>query len=129
MITLIALGLKCFGRKTKPARPTKRQSPFLLGSSSARRTHQRLRSDPGGEFTSNRFTAYLQQQRTERHLTMDDTLRHNSVAESLNCRLMERTRAILHQAGFPKHLWAKAIHFAIWPKIRTSTKALGSVTH
>ena len=61
---------------------------------------------------------------------MDNTLRHNSVAESLNRRFVERTpRATLHQAGFPKHLWAKAIHFAVWLKNRTSTKALGSVTH
>ena len=41
---------------------------------------------------------------------------------------MEQTRAIMHQAGLPKSLWAKAIHFAIWVKNCTSTKALGLVT-
>ena len=41
---------------------------------------------------------------------------------------MEHTRAILHQAGLPKNLWAEAVHFAVWLKNRTSTKALGSVT-
>ena len=41
---------------------------------------------------------------------------------------MERVRAIMHQAGLPKYLWAEAIHFAVWLKNRTSTKALGNVT-
>jgi transposase InsO family protein len=89
---------------------------------------KQLRSDRGGEFTSNAFTDFLQKQGTERRLTTHDTPQHNGVAESLNHRLMEHTRAILHQAGLPKNLWAKAIHFAIWLKNRTSTKALGSVT-
>ena len=31
-----------------------------------------LRSDRGGEFTSNKFTAYLEQQGTERRLTTAD---------------------------------------------------------
>jgi hypothetical protein len=54
-----------------------------------------------------------------------DTPQHNGVAESLNRRLMERTRAILHHADLPKYLWAEAIQFAVWLKNRTSTKMLG----
>ena len=50
------------------------------------------------------------------------------MAESLNRRLMERVRAILHQADLPKTLWAEAILHAVWLKNRTSTKALGAVT-
>jgi len=41
---------------------------------------------------------------------------------------MERTCAILYQAGLPKNLWAEAIQFAVWLKNCTSTKALGNVT-
>ena len=89
---------------------------------------KRLRSDRGGEFTSNAFNDYLQKQGTERRLTTADTPQHNGIAEALNRRLMERTRAILHQAGLPKNLWAEAILFAVWLKNRTSTKALGNVT-
>ena len=87
MITLAALGLKLEALRTKDE---SFQAYKVLSSWAQvqRRTHQRLRSDPGGEFTSNQFTAYLQQQGTERRLTMDNTLRHNSVAESLNHRLM-----------------------------------------
>ncbi len=35
---------------------------------------------------------------------------------------------MLHQAELPKNLWAEAIHFAVWLKNRTSTKAIGNVT-
>jgi hypothetical protein len=49
------------------------------------------------------------------------------VAELLNHRLLERVRALLHQADLPKNLWAEVIKFAVWLKNRTSTKALGNV--
>ena len=89
---------------------------------------KRLRSDRGGEYTSGDFTNFLREQGTECRLTTHDTPQHNGVAESLNCRLLERVQAMLHQADLPKNLWAEAIHFAVWLKNRTSTKALGNVT-
>ena len=89
---------------------------------------KRLRSDRGGEYTSDEFTKFLKQQGTERRLTTHDTPQHNGVAESLNRRLLERTRAILHHSGLPKHLWGEAINHATWLKNRTSTRALGNVT-
>jgi hypothetical protein len=89
---------------------------------------KRFRSDRGGEFTSNQFTKYLQEQGTERRLTTHDTPEHNGVAEALNRRLLERVRAMLHAAQLPKNLWAEAIQHAVWLKNRTSTKALGNST-
>jgi transposase InsO family protein len=89
---------------------------------------KRLHSDCGGEFLSNQFTTYLRQQGTERRLMTVDTPQHNGVAESLNRRLMERTRAILHQADLPKYLWVEAIQFTVWLKNRTSMKTLGVST-
>jgi len=89
---------------------------------------KRLRSDRGGEYTSNDFTKYLKQQGTERRLTTRDMPQHNGVAESLNRRLLERVRAILHHSQLPSALWGEAIMFAIWLKNRTSTRALGNTT-
>jgi hypothetical protein len=89
---------------------------------------KRLRSDRGGEYTGNAFTTFLQQQGTERRLTTADTPQHNGIAESLNRRLLERVRAMLHQAELPKNLWAEAIQFAVWLKNRASTRALGNMT-
>ena len=89
---------------------------------------KRLRSDRGGEFTSHEFTKYLQKEGTERRLTTADTPQHNGIAESLNRRLLERVRAMLHQSRLPKNLWAEAVQHAVWIKNRTSTKALGNIT-
>jgi hypothetical protein len=57
-----------------------------------------------------------------------DTPQHNGIAEALKCRILERVRAMLHQSGLPKSLWAEAVQHAVWIKNRTSTKALGNVT-
>ena len=89
---------------------------------------KRLRSDRGGEYTGENFTRFLKEQGTERRLTTHDTPQHNGVAESLNRRLLERVRAILHYSSLPKSLWGEAIHFAVWLKNRTSTRALGHST-
>jgi transposase InsO family protein len=122
MITCVIPGSRYSELMTKLSRPT---SLFLPGCklSTARKCH---RSDRGSEYTSNQFIAHLKQQGTERRLTTVDTPQHNGVAESLNCRLMKRTRAILLQAGLPKNLWAEAIHFTVWLKNHTSTKARGT---
>ena len=87
-----------------------------------------LRSDRGGEYTGHEFTKFLQQEGTERRLTTHDTPQHNGVAESLNRRLLERVRAILHHSDLPKNLWAEALRFSVWLKNRASTRALGNNT-
>ena len=89
---------------------------------------KKLCSDRGGEYLSNTFTSFLNQQGTERHLTTHDTPQHNGIAESLNRRLMERVWAFLIQSGLPQALWAEAANHAIWVKNRSLTKVLGNVT-
>ena len=89
---------------------------------------KRLRSDRGGEYTGNEFTSFLNSQGTERRLTTHDTPQHNGVAESLNRRLLERVRAVLHHSQLPKNLWGEAIQFVVWLKNRTTTRALGKIT-
>jgi len=89
---------------------------------------KRLCSDCGGEYTSGAFTWFLKEQGMEHRLTTHNTLQHNGVAESLNRCLIERMRALLHQSGLPPTLWAEALHFVVWVKNQTLTKALGNVT-
>ena len=85
-----------------------------------------LRSDQGGEYTGDNFSKFLKEQGTEHRLTTHDTPQHNRVAESLNRRLLERTRAILHHSGLTKHLWGEAVNHATWLKNRTLAWALGN---
>jgi transposase InsO family protein len=84
--------------------------------------------DCGSEYTGHKFSAFLQKQGTEQHLTTHGTLQHNGVAESLNCQLFDRVHAMLHQADLLKNLSAEAVRFAVWLKNRTLTKAISNVT-
>ena len=89
---------------------------------------KRFHSDRGGEYMGDDFTKYLNQQGTERRATTHDTPQHNGVAESLNRRLTERIRAVLHHSGLPKSLWGEAVYHATWLKNHTSTRAIGNIT-
>ena len=60
---------------------------------------KRLHSDHGGEYTGSKFSEFLRGQGTERRLTTHNTLQHNGITESLNCRLVERMHTLLHQSG------------------------------
>ena len=87
-----------------------------------------LRSDRGGEYLSDEFSAYLKAAGTIRKLTVHDTPEHNDVSERLNRTIMENVRAMLHDSGLPKFLWAEAVAHAIYLKNRTWTRTLGDTT-
>ena len=89
---------------------------------------KRLHSDRGGEYLSDKFSKHLKANGTERKLTVHDTPEHNGLAEQLNRRYIERTRAMLHASGLPKSLWGEAIMHANWLKNRSSTRALNGKT-
>lgn len=87
-------------------------------------TIKQLRSDRGGEYIDHDFRDHLLARGTERRLTTHDTPEHNGIAESLNRRLLERVRAMLHHSGLPKFLWGEALMHGVWLKNRTLTRAL-----
>ena len=87
-----------------------------------------LRTDRGGEYLSNEFTAHLEAQGTEHILTVHDTPQQNGVAERLNGILAEKVHALLYDSGLPRFLWGEAVNHATWLKNRTSTKALDGKT-
>jgi transposase InsO family protein len=73
---------------------------------------KQLHSDRGGEYMGEVFTKFLNEPGTERRVTTHDTPQHNGVVESLNRRLGERVRAVLHHSSLPKHLWGDAVNHA-----------------
>ena len=87
-----------------------------------------LRSDRGGEYLSDEFSAYLKAAGTTRKLTVHDTPEHNGVSERLNRTIMEKVRAMLHDSGLPKFLWAEAVAHAVYLKNRTWTRTIGDTT-
>ena len=87
-----------------------------------------LRSDRGGEYLSDEFSAHLKEKGTVRKLVVHDTPEHNGVAERLNRTLLEKVRAMLHESGLPKFLWAEATAHAVYLKNRTWTRTIGETT-
>jgi hypothetical protein len=87
-----------------------------------------FRSDHSSEFTSQAFNAFLKEQGTKCQLTTHDTPQHNGMAKSLNHCLMEHVHTLLYSSRLPKFLWGEAIHFAVWLKNHTLTRALSNIT-
>lgn len=87
-----------------------------------------LRSDRGGEYTSDEFQAYLKSRGTETRLTVHDTPQHNGVAERRNRTILERVRTLLHSSHLPRNLWAEAANHVVWVMNRTGTRALKKTT-
>jgi len=54
-----------------------------------------LRTDNGGEYTSNNFSAYLRKEGVRHELKIPNTPQQNSVAERLNRTLVETARTML----------------------------------
>ena len=87
-----------------------------------------LRSDRGGEYLSDEFSDHLKAAGTVRKLVVHDTPEHNGVAERLNRTIIEKVRAMLHDSGLPKFLWAEATTHAVYLKNRTWTRTIGETT-
>lgn len=73
-----------------------------------------LRSDNGGEYTSDEFDRFCQQEGIKRQFTMAYTPQQNGVAEQMNRTLLERTRAMLRTTGMAKLFWAEAVKTACY---------------
>ena len=55
-----------------------------------------LRTDNGGEYTSEMFDSYLKKEGIKHELTIPKTPEQNGVAERINRTLVEMGRAMLH---------------------------------
>ena len=68
-----------------------------------------LRSDNGGEYTSERFTEYLRSEGVTHERTVPRTPEQNGVAERLNRTLIEMTRSMLTGSNLPQKFWAETL--------------------
>ena len=67
-----------------------------------------LRSDNGGEFTSNEFNDYCKEVGIKRELTIPYNPNQNGVAERKNRSIMEFLKSIIHDQDLPMYLWEEA---------------------
>ena len=87
-----------------------------------------LNTDQGGEYLSDEFSDHLKKAGTTRRLTVHDTPEHNGVAERGDRTNLEIARAMLHDSGLPKFLWAEAVWHAVYLRNQTWTRAIGNMT-
>ena len=83
-----------------------------------------IRSDNGGEYTSQEFTNYLKDEGIHHEFTVPKTPEQNGVAERMNRTLQECVRTMLSESNLPKHFWAEALNTANYIKNRSPTNAL-----
>ena len=84
-----------------------------------------FRSDRGGEFMSDEFTKFLEEQGITQETTAPGTPQQNGVAERMNQTLIGGARALLHHAGMSKGFWAEAMGVATYVINRAPRKGLG----
>lgn len=86
---------------------------------------QCLRTDNGGEYTSDEFERYLQRQNIKRQLTCPGTPQQNGVAERKNRHLAEICRSMLHAKNVPPRFWAEGMKTAAYVINRLPQAKLG----
>ena len=83
-----------------------------------------LRSDRGGEFTSEEFLKHCLEHGIKRQLTTPYSPQQNGVVERKNRTVMSMVRAMLKVKDLPTELWGEAVSTAVYILNRSSTKAL-----
>ncbi|PRQ38021.1 putative RNA-directed DNA polymerase [Rosa chinensis] len=87
-----------------------------------------LRTDRGGEFTSNEFNEFCQSNGIKRQLTAAYTPQQNGVAERRNRTVMNLVRSILSEKKIPKSFWPEAVNWVTHVLNRSPTQAVQDVT-
>ncbi|MCO5591848.1 hypothetical protein L7F22_045841 [Adiantum nelumboides] len=83
-----------------------------------------IRTDRGGEFTSNEFKLFLESQAIGHEMTPPFTPQLNGVAENRQKRIMEMARCMMLVSGVPTTLWAEAACCANYVINRSGSKAI-----
>src|ERR1700722_10421650 len=91
-------------------------------------TIRNLRSDNGGEFISNAFSAFLDQGGVHRQLTAPYTPQQNGVVERGNRTIVGDIRTTLQASGLPKSFWAEAAATSVYIRNRLPTTGVAGRT-
>ena len=84
-----------------------------------------LRSDNGGEYTSNEFKSYCFEKDIRHEKTVPGTPQQNGMTEKMNRTTVEKIRCILRMPNLPKSFWGEAIVTACYLINRSPSVSLG----
>lgn len=87
-----------------------------------------LRTDRGGEYTSNKFMAYCQEHGIKRQLTTAYTPQQNGIAERKNRTVMNMVRSMLSTRKVPQIFWQEAVSWTFHVLNRCPTHAVKDMT-
>jgi hypothetical protein len=87
-----------------------------------------LRSDNGGEYTSNQFEAYLKAEGIAHQTSAPHTPQQNGVAERANRTIEEMARSMIHGQGLGLEFWAEAMSNAVYTRDQYPTSAVHGKT-
>lgn len=87
-----------------------------------------LRTDRGGEFTSNGFTKYCKENGIARQLTTPYSPQQNGVVERKNRTVLSTIRSMMKAMKLPLTFWAEAVKHAMYILNRVPTRALEGKT-
>ncbi|MCI13909.1 copia-type polyprotein, partial [Trifolium medium] len=83
-----------------------------------------LRTDGGGEYTSNEFKQFLVEQGIEHEITAPYTPQHNGLAERRNRTVLNMVRSMIREKSLPSYLWGEAASTAVYILNKCPTKRL-----
>ena len=83
-----------------------------------------LRTDGGGEYTSNEFSHLLKQEAIEAQRTTPYTPQSNGTSERANRTIIGTTRALLHAVNAPTEYWGEAAMTAIYVRNLLPTETI-----
>ncbi|KAL4368367.1 hypothetical protein GQ457_05G028310 [Hibiscus cannabinus] len=87
-----------------------------------------LRSDRGGEFTSNEFNDFCKANGIRHPLTVPRAPQQNGVAERKNRTILNMARSMFKAKNMPKEFWAEVVSCAVYFSNRSPTKNVDNVT-
>ncbi|OMO52806.1 Integrase, catalytic core [Corchorus capsularis] len=87
-----------------------------------------LRTDRGGEYTSDEFAIFCDTHGIKRQLTTAYTPKHNGVCERKNRAILNMVRTFLRRSGVPKTFLLEAVNWSIHILNRSPTLAVQNIT-
>jgi hypothetical protein len=87
-----------------------------------------LRTDRGGEYTSNEFNEFCKVHGVKRQLTAAYTPQQNGVSERKNRTLLNIVRSILACKNMPKRFWPEALKWSTYVMNRSPTVSVRNMT-
>ena len=87
-----------------------------------------LRTDRGGEFMSNQFKSYCEENGIIRHFTAPYSPQQNGVVERRNRTVVAMARSLLKEKKIPGVMWGESARHAVYILNRLPTRALSGKT-